>query len=105
MSLPIFLPARRNFYFSHRLLLLFALKKIAETSYSGAERNQKGIRKESETNDSDKERNSNNDWLLGIYDSVSSLIHRAHFFGLLNVAWCCVFADQSISCVGCLARH
>jgi hypothetical protein len=39
-----FLPARRDFYFSHRLLLLFALKKIAETSDSGAESNQKVIR-------------------------------------------------------------
>jgi hypothetical protein len=44
MSFPIFLPARRDFYFSYRLLLLFALNKIAETSDSGAESNQKAIR-------------------------------------------------------------
>jgi hypothetical protein len=58
MSFPIFLPARRGFYFSYRLLLLFALNKIAETSDSGAEINKKAIRKQSETNDSDTERNS-----------------------------------------------
>jgi hypothetical protein len=50
MSFPIFLPARRDFYFSYRLLLLFALSKIAETSDSGAESNQKAIRKQSESN-------------------------------------------------------
>jgi hypothetical protein len=44
MSFPIFLPARRDFYFSYRLLLLFALNKIAETGDSGAESNQKAIR-------------------------------------------------------------
>jgi hypothetical protein len=72
MSLPICLPARRDFYLSHRLLLLFALKKIVETGDSGAERNQKAIRKQSESNqkairkqsesnDSDKERNFSSD--------------------------------------------
>jgi hypothetical protein len=43
--------------------------------------------------------------LLGIYDSVSSLIHRAHFFGFLNLVRCWLFADQSTASVGCLARH
>jgi hypothetical protein len=37
------------------------------------------------------------EWLIVIYDNVSSRIHRAYFLGLLNVARCCVFADQSIS--------